>query len=274
MTLQEIKQVLATEGLFPNKKLGQNFLYDQNLCQWIASQATINAQETVWEIGPGLGALTDYLLELAHRVEAVEVDRGFVRYLKKRWGAHEKFSLHECDALEFVPHFLPASVSCVMGNLPYSIATPLLAAFLEKKLPPQRMIFTVQYEMAERLLAEPGSRYYGAISVMVNTVYAVKLLKKIAPNVFYPKPEVFSAVLRLQRKDKIEPYAWRTNFFPWLREAFHHKRKQLTNNLSEQFPLESSWKIFFERQGWNPKLRAEELNFDQWKMLFNYYNNS
>lgn len=272
MTLQEIKKVLTEEGLHPNKQLGQNFLYDQNLCQWIANQAAISPDETVWEIGPGLGALTEYLLQAAQRVEAIEVDRGFVRYLRKRWGTHERFYLHEGDALELVPHLIPSSSSCVVGNLPYSISTPLLVAFLKKSNPPQRMFFTLQYEMAERLLAQPGSRHYGAVSVMMNTVYEIKMLKKIAPNVFYPRPEIFSAVISLTRKNVIESLDWRNRFFPWIHQAFSQKRKQLLKVLRQQFPLKD-WPIFFEKKQWLTSVRAEELNLNQWKELFNYHNN-
>ena len=275
MTLKEIKRVLETQQLHPNKRFGQNFLYDQNLCQWIVKEAAIQSNEIVWEIGPGLGALTEWVLPKAKAIELIEIDRGFVSYLKEKWIAQKKITIHEGDALELVPTLMPFNVACVIGNLPYSITTPLLAAFLEKAMPPQRMIFTLQYEVADRLLAKPRSRDYSAISVMIQSLYHMKFLRKLSPYVFYPQPEVFSAVVSFTRKKEIEALDWRKHFFDWMRKVFGQKRKQLLSVLNQQFPLrknlEKKWSAFFEKEKWPIKSRAEELDGDQWRKLFDYY---
>ena len=275
MTLKEIKQILEARQFHPLKRFGQNFLHDQNLCQWIVKEAAIQSNETVWEIGPGLGALTEWALPKAKAIELIEIDRGFVSYLKEKWIDQKKITLHEGDALELAPNLMSSDIACVIGNLPYSITTPLLATFLEKVIPPQRMIFTLQYEVAERLLARPGSRNYGAISVMIQSVYQVKLLRKLSPSVFYPRPEVFSAVVGFTRKKEMEPVEWRETFFAWIRQAFSQKRKQLLGVLNKQFPLNQKllegWAAFFEKEKWSTKVRAEELNEEQWRKLFNYY---
>lgn len=274
MTLKEIKQILETRQLHPLKRFGQNFLHDQNLCQWIVKEAAIQTNEIIWEIGPGLGALTEWTLSKAKAVELIEIDRGFISYLKEKWIGQNKITLHEGDALELVPHLVPPNVPCVIGNLPYSITTPLLAAFLKKEIPPQRMIFTLQHEVAERLLAQPGNRDYGAISVMVQSVYQIKLLKKLSPSVFYPQPEVFSAVVSFIREKEVKPLEWREQFFSWIRKAFSQKRKQLLKVLNTQFHLGKAgenWATFFEREKWSTKVRAEELSGKQWEELFNYY---
>lgn len=253
MTLSEIKMVLQERGLNPLKRFGQNFLHDQNLIQLIVRTALADQPPgtAVTEIGPGLGALTEELLAQGCAVTALEIDQGLAQILRERLLSNPLFRLIEGDALKIDLETFPAA-RVVVGNLPYYISTPLLARWMERAEPPQRMVFTLQKEVCERLAAVPGSKSYGSFSVLVQTTYQVSLIRTLPPEVFFPRPEVDSAVVRLERRPVCsvagEDFV---SFQEFVRRAFQQRRKKLSNTL-----------------GIDDSRRPEEVAVEEWIKLW------
>ena len=236
MTLTEIRAALDSRGLRPLKQLGQNFLHDQNLAKWLAGHAAAGLGEgaTVVEIGPGLGALTEWLLAKNLRVIALEKDRGLCVFLRERFAAEitaGKFELREGDALDLLPG-LGLAPAVICGNLPYYISTPLLMECLKLPGLPARLFFLVQKEVGQRLASAPGSKAYGSLSVLVQTGYEVDLARTLPGSVFYPPPEVESVAVQLTPRTRplVAP-ADRGNFAAVVQRGFSQRRKKLSNLL-------------------------------------------
>ncbi len=267
MTLSEIRAILETRGLRPNKKLGQNFLHDQNLCAWIASLC--GDAESVVEVGPGLGSLTRALLDRGVAVTSVELDRGYAQFLKESLASSEKFTLVEGDALELLPG-VAGQGTCLVGNLPYNISTPLIMEACSLEHPPQRMVFTLQLEMAERLCAQSGTKAFGAVSVVVQTRYRSSLERRLPPSVFFPTPGVHSAVAVLDLLPGKTPEPW-LDFVTFVKRAFAAKRKTMANCLASEKISRDAWSACLEREGLGAMVRAEAVGLDVWPRLFNYW---
>ncbi|MDE1170014.1 MAG: 16S rRNA (adenine(1518)-N(6)/adenine(1519)-N(6))-dimethyltransferase RsmA [Verrucomicrobium sp.] len=232
MTLTEIKRELAARGMRPLARFGQNFLHDQNAARAVVADALAGqpAGSTVLEVGPGLGALTGLLLEAGCPVTALEIDRGLAAFLRERFAAAPGFTLREGDALRLLPE--TAAPQLVAGNLPYYISGPLLAGFLAFSPPPRRMVLTLQKEVAERLAAKPGTEAYGALTVQVQSAYAARLSRVLPPSVFYPQPEVDSAVVVLDLLPAPHlPEGERAAFLAFVKKGFSQRRKKLSNTL-------------------------------------------
>lgn len=230
--------VLTRYGLAPRKGLGQNFLVDRNVLRQIISAARLTPDDTVIEIGPGLGVLTWALADHARTVVAVEVDAGLVRWLDRLLRERDNVRLVHADALQVDFHALladhppgPAGVYKVIANLPYYITTPLLMRFLEDALPLDSMVVMVQKEVAQRMTAAPGSKEYGALSVAVQLRADVELVGVVSPHVFFPKPAVESAVVRLSLRPLPEVVEDEEVLFAVVRAAFGQRRKTLRNAL-------------------------------------------
>ncbi|PYL11742.1 MAG: ribosomal RNA small subunit methyltransferase A, partial [Verrucomicrobia bacterium] len=204
MKLSEIRATLKEIGVSPAKALGQNFLHDQNLARWIVDQAQISSEDYVVEIGPGLGALTRFLLEKRAHVLAIEKDPRLANFLRSRFG-YERLEILNTDALQFDPRVL-FTHRCVklIGNLPYNISSPLLLKFLELPSPISLLLFTLQKEMAMRLSASPCTHDYGALTLRVQLRHRVKYLRRVPATVFFPRPDVDSAIVRLVPRDPFE----------------------------------------------------------------------
>jgi 16S rRNA (adenine1518-N6/adenine1519-N6)-dimethyltransferase len=253
MTRTEIQRHLAARGLRPLRQFGQNFLHDQNLCHWLARQIVAETKPggLLLEIGPGLGALTEPLLEAGLELTAIEKDRGLAQFLREQLANRKNFRLIEGDALEIIPG-LPDLFPVAVGNLPYNISTPLLMTLLDRPAPPRSLIFTLQREVARRLASAPGRKDYGAVTVLVQAEYDVEILKNIPAAVFYPEPEVGSAVVRLRRRDApLLRSENRAAFHALVKKGFSQRRKKLSNLLS----------IKDDR-------RAEELDVPDWVEIF------
>jgi len=238
VTLTEIKRALEERGMRPLSRFGQNFLHDGNLIRALVDEAVAGfdpAADPILEIGPGLGALTGEALARGFAVTSVEIDRGLAAFLRERFAAAPRFILIENDALEILGD--PAAGRAIeprilLGNLPYYISTPLLAKAIDLPVPPQRMVLTLQKEVAERLAAKPGTSAFGSISVLVQSFYAVKLIRTLPPTVFYPQPEVDSAAVRLDLLGAPPlAVAERAPFQAFVRKGFSQRRKKLSNTL-------------------------------------------
>jgi 16S rRNA (adenine1518-N6/adenine1519-N6)-dimethyltransferase len=268
MKLSEIRATLKEIGVSPAKGLGQNFLHDQNLARWIVDQAQINPEDYVVEIGPGLGALTRFILDKGGRVLAIEKDARLAKCLRARFNG-ERLEILNIDALKFDPHDLFARRRVkFIGNLPYNISSQLLLKFLEHPSPISLWLFTLQKEMAMRLSASPSTHDYGALTLRVQLHHRVKYLRTIPATVFFPQPKVDSAVVRLFQRDPLELPPYDDELFVKLvRIGFSQRRKQLRKLLRE---YARDWDTLARDVQIDPNARAEELSLLQWIALENF----
>src|SRR5215468_1466845 len=267
MKLSEIRETLKEIGVSPVKTLGQNFLHDQNLARWIVDQAQITPEDYVVEIGPGLGALTGFLLERAAHVLAIEKDVRLAKFLRSRF-SDERLEIINIDALQFDPRVLFAYRRVkVIGNLPYNISSLLLSIFLKYPSPISLCLVMLQKEMAMRLSASPRTHDYGAMTLRVQLHHRVRYLRGVPATVFLPRPDVDSAVIRLEPSEPIELPAHDDELLlKLIRIGFSQRRKQLRKLLREHAP---DWNALASSLNIDPNARAEELSLLQWIALAN-----
>jgi 16S rRNA (adenine1518-N6/adenine1519-N6)-dimethyltransferase len=267
MKLSQIDATLREIRVSPVKTLGQNFLHDRNLASWIVERAELSADDYVIEIGPGLGALTEFILASGARVLAIEKDQRLAEFLQKRF-PRERLEIIHGDALDFDlrPLFAERRVK-LLGNLPYYIASQLLLKFIRYPSPISLWLLMLQKEMARRISAAPGTSDYGALSLTVQLRYRVEYLRSVPASVFLPQPDVDSAFVRITPRvaDELPPCDAET-FMRLVRRGFSQRRKQLRNLLKEELP---DWAKAAETVGFDPRARAEELGLEQWIALSN-----
>jgi 16S rRNA (adenine1518-N6/adenine1519-N6)-dimethyltransferase len=267
MKLSEIRATLKEIGVSPVKTLGQNFLHDQNLARWIVDQAEITPEDYVVEIGPGLGALTKFLLEKGAHVLAIEKDRRLATFLRSRF-SDKRLEIVNMDALKFDPHILFAHRSVkLIGNLPYNISSQLLMKFLEYPSAISLCVLTLQKEMTMRLSASPCTHDYGALTLRLQLHHRVKYLRTVSATVFFPRPDVDSAVVQLTPRAPLElPWHDDELLLKLIRIGFSQRRKQLRKLLRE---YARDWNVLVSCLNINPNVRAEELSLLQWIALAN-----
>jgi 16S rRNA (adenine1518-N6/adenine1519-N6)-dimethyltransferase len=268
MKLSDITATLKRIHVSPVKTLGQNFLHDQNLARWIVGQAELTARDYVVEIGPGLGVLTKLALEKGARVLAIEKDTRLANFLRERM-SHPRLEILNADALDFDLHllFLHRRVK-LLGNLPYNISSALLLKFLDHPSPISLWLLMLQKEISLRLSASPSTHDYGSLTLRVQLHHRVEYLRTISGSVFFPRPEVDSALVRIVPRDPLElPERNEELLVKLIRCGFSQRRKQLQKLLREHVP---DWDSAAARLDFNPKARAEELSLIQWIGLANY----
>jgi 16S rRNA (adenine1518-N6/adenine1519-N6)-dimethyltransferase len=267
MKLSETRATLNEIGVSPAKALGQNFLHDQNLARWIVDQTQITPEDYVVEIGPGLGALTRFILEKGAHVLAVEKDARLANFLHLHF-ADERLEIANVDGLKFDQRVLFAQRRVkLIGNLPYNISSPLLLKFLEHPSPISLCMLTLQKEMALRLSALPRTHDYGALTLRVQLNHRVKYLRGVPATVFFPRPDVDSAVVRLVPRDPVElPEHDDELLLKLIRVGFSQRRKQLRKLLRE---YARDWNTLASCLNIDPNSRAEELSLLQWIALAN-----
>lgn len=244
-TLSEIRALLAAAGLSPQHRFGQNFLYDLNLMRKLVAAADLSRADTVLEVGPGTGSLTEMLLDAAGRVIAVEIDHGLARLLRDRLGVEPRFELVEGDVLETKHRISPAVLEALrrptmppapaprfklVANLPYQVATPLLIDLLCIEPRFERFCVTIQREVADRLMAAPHTDPYGPVSVAMQTLATISRIANVPPSAFWPRPRVDSTMLLIrplppERSGVDSPSA----FTRFVQRGFIHPRKKLRN---------------------------------------------
>lgn len=268
MKLSDIRTTLEEIGVSPSKALGQNFLHDQNLARWMVDQADITADDYVVEIGPGLGALTRYILQKGAHVFAIEKDARLANFLREHFRG-ERVEILNIDALKFDPRVLFAQRRVkLIGNLPYNISSQLLLKFLAYPTPISLYLLMLQKEMAMRLSASPCSHEYGALTVRVQLHHCVKHLRRIPATVFFPRPDVDSAVVRLLPRNRREmPAHDQELLLKLIRIGFSQRRKQL-KKLLRQYDLD--WDTLARDRQIHPNARAEELSLLEWVGLANW----
>jgi 16S rRNA (adenine1518-N6/adenine1519-N6)-dimethyltransferase len=251
-------------GASPRKSFGQNFLHDRNMARWIVNQLAIQTGDHVVEIGPGLGALTANLSQSGVSATLLEKDKLFAEFVESTFSG-DRIRVVKGDALECdVREFFPLGSVKVVGNLPYYASTPILFHFTADPSPFERLVFTVQREVADRLVAIPGTKEYGAITVLLQARWNIVRLRVLAPTLFFPRPQVDSAVIRLLRKSgqEIPEIDW-PQFSGLVKTGFGERRKQLRKNLSKLFPVDSLENAFGSI-GLSSSCRAEELSGRKW----------
>ena len=265
--LSQIRTALAQTGVRPAKKLGQNFLHDQNLARWIVQQAQISAKDFVLEIGPGLGALSREILRRGARLLALEKDARLADFLREEF-SDSKFEVCHCDALNFDTRILCAERNVkVIGNLPYYVASQLLLHFVNFPSRISLGLFMLQDEMARRLSAKPRTADYGALTLRLQLHHHVEYLRKIPRTVFVPQPEVASAIVRFTPRDEKQVGISDYKFFrDIVKRGFSQRRKQLRNLLA---PDVGSWEDVARKIRAPLTARAEELSREQWIELAN-----
>ena len=239
------------------KKLGQHFLVDENLLGVIGRLARLDAADRVLEIGPGLGVLTAYLVERVAHVDTVELDRGLESHLRERFAGSEKVALHFGDALALDLAALAPEATKLVANLPYNIATPLIVESLVGLPRIELWCVMVQREVADRLFASPGTKAYGAVSVLIQLAAERSGFHAVSREVFRPRPRVESALVAFARKPMPK------NFLQIKRvvsAAFAYRRKTLANSLAiAGLASRELAEAGLAQIGRDPRSRAEEL---------------
>ena len=248
----------------PRKRFGQNFLTDRNIIERISSAIRPSADQHLLEIGPGQAALTEALLPYCGKLTAVEIDRDLAATLRQRFAAETRFELIEADALKVDFATLSDAPLRVVGNLPYNISTPLVFHLLQSRARIIDFHIMLQREVVERMVAGPGSKRYGRLSVALAAQARCQALFDVAPGAFRPPPKVTSAIVRLTPQAPEPPLTAPERFDSLLRHAFAQRRKTLSNALAGQCTVEQLTDC-----GIDPRARAETVPVAQWIHLAN-----
>ncbi len=260
-----IREALEAMGISLKKRWGQNFLINPGARSKMLSALGALPGDSVWEIGPGLGAMTGSILSAGSRVTAFEIDRGLCRFLKEIYAPCGGFTLVEGDFLKtWKAAYGEGSPRRVFGNLPYSSASLMIASLAEAGVRPDIMLFTVQKELGERILADPGTKAYSAFSVLCQACFNSSLLGILKPGSFYPAPEVDSSIVRMSPREEREGAVDRGMLSALARMFFSSRRKTIRNNIKEGgiSPRLSREPILdaMTAEGLDPGRRAEELS--------------
>ncbi len=251
----------------PRRSLGQHFLIDKNIVHKIVRLAELQPGETVLEIGPGRGILTEALLDSSGLVVAVELDAALCAHLRATLGRRSNFRLVEGDALTFDYAQVP-SPFLVVANLPYYVSTPLLFRLLEDRRRIDRLVLMLQEEVVTRLAAAPGGKDYGALSIAAQFYCEVRQAFRVPPTCFRPKPQVGSAVVVLTPLPKPRvSVADEAFFFRIVRAGFAHRRKALPNSLRDEGFEGAPTAAALEQAGIDPRRRAETLSIEEFAAL-------
>ncbi len=261
------------------KRFGQNFLHDPNVIERIIISISASHDEHLVEIGPGKGALTEHLVTDAGKLDVIELDRDLIPILQERFSKYEQFTIYNTDALKFSfaslcrdeVSDLKMDKLRLVGNLPYNISTPLIFHLLDNIAVVQDMHFMLQKEVVERLTAQPNTKAYGRLSILVQYLCHAEQLFIVPPGAFNPVPKVESAIVRLTPKTHGQDEHKLCNASPEnlsfiAKAAFAQRRKTLRNNLKTVLSAQ-----YIEQCGIDPGRRAETLTINEFVSLTNQY---
>jgi 16S rRNA (adenine1518-N6/adenine1519-N6)-dimethyltransferase len=268
----QVRSLLIEMGIHPCKALGQNFLVDLNILNILIESANLSQTDRVLEIGPGLGVVTEQLLTKVDHVTAVEKDKRLFQLLKARMERHDGLELMCADMLDVGAGILASSrLNKVVSNLPYSVGSRILVELAISDVRPQQIVVTVQEEVAGRLVARPGGKAYGALTVWIQACYDVSVVKTVSPTCFWPRPEVRSAIVNMVRHDRYAMNAGTRRFFYDLtKHMFTYRRKQLSTTLGKASGLFGGKMdpfVVLGELGIDPKARPENLSVEDWRRL-------
>jgi 16S rRNA (adenine1518-N6/adenine1519-N6)-dimethyltransferase len=252
----DIRALLETRGLALKKRWGQNFLVNRGARQRLVEILAPQRSETVWEIGPGLGSMTELLAASAARVIAFEVDRGLCRYLQETLGELSNLSLVAGDFLDTWKETLQASGAPdrILGNLPYRSASIMISDIIEAGVRPSRMVFTVQRELADRMVSPPGQKSYSSFSVLCQSCFSVAGRGDLQPGSFYPVPDVISSIIEMIPVPGAPEGEVLQALSGLARALFSSRRKTIRNNAKDDAVREA-----LRQEGVDLGLRAEQI---------------
>ena len=284
-TVSYLSQRFAEVGLNPNKRHGQNFLIDLNLIQLLARSAQVTSDDVVLEVGTGMGSLTGMLAEDAAAVVTVEIDQYLFQMAREELEPYSNVEMLKQDALRNKNHMHPNVYAAVekhlavdpsrrfkvAANLPYNVATPIISNLLRHEPTPDSLTVTIQKELADRLIATPGSKDYGALSVWVQSLADVEIVRIMSPHVFWPRPKVDSAIIHIvHRPDKRAAFPDLQYFLEFIRAMFLHRRKFMRSVAVSAFKgrlSKAGVDQVLSQQGYGPQTRTEQLNVKQLQTL-------
>lgn len=270
LTLTGTRELLARLGHAPKRFLGQNYLIDGNIVRKSVELGAVAPGDTVVEVGPGLGTLTSALLAAGAEVFAVEKDATMAAHLRATLAVEHPGKLHliEEDAVEHPIADLPADRAAnfkIVANLPYAISTPWMDAVLGGALP-QRMVLMLQQEAAQRYVAQPGTKQFGAISIFIQSAFFADPGHKVPATCFYPAPDVESYLLNLARRP--EPFIFAPAVKRLIRECFQQRRKQIGSLLRSKLPDGgAAWLALLPEAGLDARARPEQIPVALWQRL-------
>ncbi|MCY2982299.1 MAG: 16S rRNA (adenine(1518)-N(6)/adenine(1519)-N(6))-dimethyltransferase RsmA [Planctomycetota bacterium] len=280
-TLSFISKSLERAGLHPKTKYGQNFLVDLNLLDILIKGADIQKTDVVLEVGTGMGSLSKLMAPLAGAVVTVEIDRDLQALAAKELRGNDNVTMLSCDALRNKNHMreevltavrekmasIPGSHFKLIANLPYNVATPIISNLLTVDPFPDRMVVTIQKELAQRIVAEPSCKDYSALTIWMQSLCDCEILRILPPSVFWPSPKVDSAIIRVTpnpaKRGRIVDLEY---YHTKLRALFFHRRKFLRSQLFTATQDELSKPQIDEilaKLNLEPNLRAEQLSVEQ-----------
>jgi 16S rRNA (adenine1518-N6/adenine1519-N6)-dimethyltransferase len=285
-TISYLQQRLKSVGVSPQARFGQNFLIDLNLLELIAKTADLTRRDVVLEVGTGMGSLTQMLAAQAGHVVTVEIDRHLAPLAREEFAALENVTLLELDALKSKNQLNPVVIETLqqkaaeikgarvklVANLPYNVATPILSNMLDVEPWPVRMVATIQRELAERIAAEPRTRDYSALSIWIQSQARVEIVRNMAASVFWPRPNVESAILDIRPQTVLrDRLSNRDQFHQFVRGVFLHRRKYLRSALisAVQDKMDKSQvDAVLVQLEHSSDVRAEQLTVEQMIELF------
>ena len=266
MEVEDLKLKIKQFGLRPNGLMGQKFLLDEDVAHEMVEIADVKKDERVLEVGPGLGVLTGQLLNKKAKVMAVEKDKRFIAILGKEFQKNHDFSIYNDDILKFdIPKQLGHEFK-VVANIPYYLTAKLIQNLLALKSKPSCVVIMVQKEVAERIVAQPGKMSLLALSVQFCADVFIEL--QVPKELFWPKPEVDSAVIKIIPINKYPTIRDEKLFFRLARAAFAGKRKQLHNTLGSVMPDKKLLEQVFEKSKISPSARPQDLSVEDWVKIY------
>lgn len=267
-----IKKILKNSHLSPSKRLGQNFLIDKVVLQKILTHANLQPQETILEVGAGVGTLTFNLAKKVKKVIAIEKDQRLCQILRETLKNLKNVEILQGDILKLLNSQLQLKARDykVVANLPFYLTAPVIRKFLESPSPPKEMILTVQKEVAQRICAKPPKINLLALSIQF---YATpKIINYISKKSFWPSPKVDSALIKLKTKKKFKNENAKRIFFLLVKAGFSHPRKKLINNLSQTLGVEKKKILkWLKNAKLKEDIRAESLGLEDWFSLVNFF---
>lgn len=262
----EVRALLTQLDFRPSRVLGQNFLIDRNILDILLNAAELDAHDFVLEVGPGLGVLTEELIERCRAVVAIEKDNRLAPYVADLFSGAANFTLIHSDVMDVdLNDVFTAADGKLAANLPYAIAARLLVELVYVRFPPAKMVVTIQREVADRIAAAPGTPDYGTLSILLQRHYAPKIIKHISPSCFFPPPEVQSSIILLERRGApLGGAADEKQLNQLVKSAFQQRRKTLSRALRDYAP---DMAAVLEAAGIAPTARAETVPPELWAAL-------
>lgn len=268
----EIRELAEELDITPTKKLGQNFVHDPNTVRRIVAAAELSPQDSVVEVGPGLGSLTLALLDTAAQVTALEIDPRLAQRLPKTVHTYapahaSELTVTNIDALTVTPADVEVAPTALVANLPYNVSVPVLLHLLEQFPSIRRVLVMVQKEVADRLAATPGSKIYGVPSVKAAFYGDVSRAGTIGKHVFWPAPNIASGLVRIDVTADSTRRASREAVFPLIDAAFSQRRKTLRSTLARVYGTPQAAEVALSAAGIDPGLRGEKLGVEDFLRL-------